>query len=102
MRAIVPYQDEQKDGEIWLEFDPYSGPISEMGLPAPVDINITDSKKYLQVALQKLMTTPWQLAQINISLECSTPRLDKWIPKISNNIARLTGLQKNQNIMLIL
>lgn len=42
LREMVPYQDEQKDGEIWLEFDPYFGSITDIKLPAPVDIDITD------------------------------------------------------------
>ena len=52
---------------------------------------ITDSKAYLQVALDDL--GPWQLTHVSIVLECLRPKIDPKVPALRESIAELLGLE---------
>jgi 2-C-methyl-D-erythritol 2,4-cyclodiphosphate synthase len=51
---------------------------------------ITDSVRYLEVALESL--EPWRITHVSISLEGKRPRLETHIPVIKKSIAALLGL----------
>ena len=54
---------------------------------------ITDSRKYLQCALDDL--SDWQIEHIAISLECLEPKISPQVEKMKSNIAELCNISAN-------
>lgn len=53
---------------------------------------ITDSKAYLQLALESLGV--WRLTHISIVLECLRPKIDSKVSVLRESIADLVGLER--------
>lgn len=53
---------------------------------------ITDSKAYLQLALESLGV--WRLTHISIVLECLRPKIDSKVSVLRESIAGLVGLER--------
>lgn len=51
---------------------------------------ITDSKEYLNVALEDL--GDWQISHVSIVLECQRPKIDPKVPALRESIAALLGI----------
>ena len=64
-----------------------------------LDQGITDSKVYLDLALEDLYKAGYKLVHISFSVQAKRPRLLERIPEIRRSIARLTGLS-DQQVML--
>ncbi|MFP4202991.1 MAG: 2-C-methyl-D-erythritol 2,4-cyclodiphosphate synthase [Opitutales bacterium] len=52
---------------------------------------ITDSKAYLQAALEAL--GDWRICHVSIVVECSRPKIDPKAPLIRSSVAQLLGLE---------
>lgn len=53
---------------------------------------IYDSTKYLQEAFNDLNLQEWEIQNIAISIECSTPKISPKIEKMKNNIAKILNI----------
>jgi 2-C-methyl-D-erythritol 2,4-cyclodiphosphate synthase len=58
---------------------------------------ITDSRAYLEKALETLAIDKWELTHVSISIEAKRPRLSPYIPEIKRSIASILSL-KEENI----
>ena len=56
---------------------------------------ITDSRAYLEKALETLSPDGWALTHVSISIEAKRPRLSAYIPEIKCSIASLISLSGN-------
>ncbi len=67
-------------------FDTYSGLLCKQG--------ITDSRKYLEVALKKIQRKSFKINNIAIMIEAGQPRLEKHREKITKSLANLLNIKK--------
>ena len=56
---------------------------------------ITDSRVYLEKALETLLPGGWRLTHVSISVEAKRPHLSKHIPEIKRSIAQILRLSEN-------
>lgn len=52
---------------------------------------ITDSKAYLEVALEDLGN--WQISHLSVALECLRPKIDPKVPALRASLASLLGIE---------
>lgn len=67
-------------------FDAYSGQLCKQG--------ITDSRKYLEVALKKIQRKSFKINNIAIMVEAGQPKLEKHREKITESLANLLNIKK--------
>ncbi|MDR3013737.1 MAG: 2-C-methyl-D-erythritol 2,4-cyclodiphosphate synthase [Chitinispirillales bacterium] len=56
---------------------------------------ITDSRVYLEKALETLLADKWKLTHVSISVEAKRPHLSAFIPAIKCSIAELLSIPEN-------
>ena len=61
-----------------------------------LDKGITDSKEYLKVVLKKLSEESLKISNISISIEAKKPRLDAYINKIMDSLAKILNMEKGR------
>ncbi|MDO9027571.1 MAG: 2-C-methyl-D-erythritol 2,4-cyclodiphosphate synthase [Candidatus Roizmanbacteria bacterium] len=67
-------------------FDAYSGPLCKQG--------ITDSREYLKAALKKIQKKSFKINNVAIMVEAGQPRLEKHREKITESLANLLNIKK--------
>ena len=56
----------------------------------------TDSKKYLDAIMKKVLADDWGVNNISISVEAKEPRLEKYEPAMKDNIAKTSHVYTDQ------
>lgn len=56
---------------------------------------ITDSAKYVKVALQHLREAGYTLNNVGVSIECKTPKIMPHVDRIKERIAEILGIEKS-------
>lgn len=76
----------QATGDQSLGF--YADPLCEKG--------VTDSKKYLEIALKNMKKKKLTLNSLGIMIECKTPKIDPLVPQLRKSLSQITGLNSRR------
>lgn len=57
---------------------------------------VTDSKRYLEVILEKMHDRHFLINNISVSLECSQPKIEPILPQIKQSLSDLTDVSKDK------
>ena len=95
-----PGLEANSDGDIILHalFNAISSAIGERGLGFYADDmlrgGIVDSRKYIQVVLDKLNEKSMKIINVSISIEAAKPKLEQHTAKIKKSLSGILGLKK--------
>lgn len=68
--------------------DTWAGPMFKKG--------ITDSKKFLEVVVNKLISKGFQINNVSIMVEAQQPKLEKHRDKMQQSLAQLLDIEKSE------
>lgn len=91
------------DGDVILHavFNALSQAVGEHSIgfyadPLCIEQGITDSREYLIIAYDMIKRAGYKIANVGISVECRTPRLEEISSMIKESIANILGILSNQ------
>lgn len=57
---------------------------------------VTDSKQYLQLILDEMMSSGYRLGNVSISLECARPKIEPIASELKKSLSRILNLNENE------
>jgi 2-C-methyl-D-erythritol 2,4-cyclodiphosphate synthase len=98
-----PALEAESDGDVILHavFNALSQAVGGRSLghyadPLCREQGITDSRRYLEIALQMTREKRYLIANVGVSIECRRPRIEPRAIEIKRNLAQLLGIAEGQ------